>query len=138
MSAVISQMKASHAEDPRKEIWDKIGSVADYTLYHNRILVAVYIRPSKIKTASGFELELPESVRKEDEFQGKVGLVLKVGPSAFLDDEHNKFHGQQVEVGDWIVFKPSDSWAAKIKGVLCRHIEDSLVVARIPSPDYVY
>lgn len=134
----VSAMRALHRLDPKQEIMDKLGSVEDYELYHNHILVAVYLRPSTMVTASGFELELPDSVRKEDEFQGKVGLVLKVGPTAFKDDEHNKFHGQELKVGDWCVFRPSNSWAAKIKGTLCRHVEDAHIVARIPSPDYVY
>jgi co-chaperonin GroES (HSP10) len=134
----VSAMKALHKVDPRQAIFDKIGSVEEYELYHNKILVAVYERPSTIVTASGFELEIPDSVRKEDQFQGKVGLVLRIGPTAFKDDDVNKFHGQTVNVGDWVVLRPSDSWAAKIKGVLCRHVEDANIVARIPSPDYVY
>lgn len=137
MTSIVT-MKAFHEKDPRKEIWEKIGSVAEYHLFHNRILVAVYERPNKIDLGGGKSLELPDSTRKEDQFQGKVGLVLKVGPGAFQDDAVNKFYGMSVEVGDWIVFRPSDTWLAKIKGVLCRHLEDSHVVARIPAPDYVY
>lgn len=134
----VSAMKAFHKTDPKQDILNKIGSVDDYELFHNRILVAVYERPSQIQTAGGLTLELPDSVRKEDQYQGKVGLVLKVGPTAFTDDGVNKFFGQSVSPGDWLVFRPSDSWAAKIKGVLCRHVEDAHIVARIPSPDYVY
>jgi len=125
-------------DNSKSELLGKIGSVEDYELFHNKILVAVYIRPSTMTTSSGFELVLPDTVLKEDEFQGKVGLVLKVGPAAFVDDEHNKFYGTKVSPGDWVVFRPSDTWSAKIKGVLCRHIEDAHIVARIPSPNYVY
>lgn len=134
----ITAMKAVHDADPREEILAAIGDVSAYELFHNKILVAVYHRPEKITTAGGMSLVLPDSVRKEDQFQGKVGLVLKIGPAAFVDDAVNKFHGQSVNAGDWVVFRPSDTWAAKIKGVLCRHVEDAHIVARIPSPDFVY
>lgn len=134
----VTAMQAVHDGDPRDAILSEIGSVDGYELFHNKILVAVYQRPEKITTASGFSLMLPDSVRKEDQFQGKVGLVLKIGPGAFVDDATNHFHGAKVKVGDWVVFRPSDTWAAKIKGVLCRHVEDAHIVARIPSPDYVY
>lgn len=134
----VTAMRAHHERDPRDEILEKIGSVEDYELFHNKILVAVYERPSQIKTASGLLIEIPDSVRKEDQYQGKVGLVLKVGPTAFQDDANNKFYGQNVAVGDWVVFRPSDAWAAKLKGVLCRHVEDVHIVARIPTPDFVY
>ena len=130
----VNVMKMEHKDAPEDVILDQIGDISDYELFHNRILVGVYQRPKK--TAGG--IHLPDQVTKEDHFQGKVGLVLKVGPGAFKDDALNKFHGATVKPGDWVVFKTSDGWPAKINGSLVRHLEDAHIVARVPAPDYVY
>jgi co-chaperonin GroES (HSP10) len=134
--SVVTQMKPG-VYDAKEDIVNATrGWVDDYHLFHNKVLVAVYERPTNTKSAGG--IIIPDKNLEEDKFQGKVGLVLKVGPGAFVDDEHNKFFGMSVSPGDWVVFRPSDTWAAKIKGKLCRHLEDSNIVARIPSPDFVY
>ena len=130
----VNVMKMEHKEAPEDVILNQIGDISDYTLFHNRILVGIYQRPKK--TAGG--IHLPDQVTKEETFQGKCGLVLKVGPGAFKDDQINKFHGASVSVGDWVVFRTSDGWPVLIHGVLCRHLEDAHVVARIPSPDMIY
>ena len=130
----VNVMKMEHKEAPEDVILKQIGDISDYELFHNRILVGVYQRPKK--TAGG--IHLPDQITKEETFQGKVGIVLKVGPGAFVDDQLNKFHGMSVKEGDWVVFRTSDGWPALIHGVLCRHLEDAHIVARVPSPDQVY
>jgi co-chaperonin GroES (HSP10) len=127
-------MKMQHDNDPKQDLIDRIGDIAELHLAHNLILVAMYIRPEK--TASG--LFLPDETRKEDEYQGKVGLVLKKGPIAFVDDAVNKFGGFDVTVGDWVGFRTSDGFQTSINGVLCRLLEDSHIKSKIPSPDYVF
>lgn len=129
-----SALRMVHAEDPAKTILDKVGDLSDFEVMHNDILVGVYIRPDK--TAGG--IYLSDGVRKEDEYQGTVGLVLKKGPMAFVDDGAAEFHGQNIEVGDWIAFRVGDAWSISIRGALCRMIEDRLVKMKIPAPDEVY
>ena len=65
--------KMEHAEDPRQKLLSDIGNIDTLKIYNNWILCAVYKRPEK--TASG--IYLSDGVRKEDEYQGKVGLVVK-------------------------------------------------------------
>lgn len=126
-----------HMEDPRKGILDEIGDLSEFELFHNHVLVAIYVRPTTA-TLGGMEWHLPDSALKEDEYQGTVGLVLKKGPAAFLDDASKSFYGCDADVGDWVFFRAADGIRMKVKNVLCRRIEDIFVSGRIPNPDYVY
>jgi len=127
-------MKMVHQTDPRDEIIKKIGNLDNIEIFNNQLLVGIYIRPEKTKGG----IIITDQSRDEDKFQGKVGLVLKKGPDAFVDESGKWFKGMDVEVGDWIVLRPSDGWALNIHGVECRLIEDTLVRIRIPEPDNVW
>jgi co-chaperonin GroES (HSP10) len=127
-------MMMKHKVDPAKELLDKIGDLSGVTLFFNGVMVAIYKRPEQ--TASG--LYLADKSRDEDIYQGKVGLVVKKGPLAFQDDENVKFNGQNVEVGDWIVFRPSDGWQWNVNKTECRMLRDVDVKARIAAPDSVW
>ena len=126
--------KMEHAVDPRKEIIESIGNLDDIKIYNNWILVGVYKRPEK--TAGGIILH--NDTRKEDEYQGKVGLVLKKGPLAYVDDEKTSFGGQNIDVGEWTVFRSSDGWTLQINGVLCRMLQDVQIKMAVPKPDIVF
>ena len=127
-------MLMQHDSDPARDLRDKIGSLDDIEIFGNRILVGVYLRPNK--TRSG--IMLADVTREEDRYQGKAALVLKKGPSAFVDDATTSFQGQGVDLGDWIAFRPSDGFQITINGVLCRLLEDVNVRVKIPSPDIIY
>lgn len=123
-----------HSEDPAEELRAKIGDISKVDILHNQILVAVYVRPEKTKTG----IFLADQTRNEDRYQGKAGLVLKKGPLAFVDDDTNKFHGQNVEIGDWVFYRVSDGFPLILNGTLCRLLEEVHVKGKIPSPDVVF
>jgi co-chaperonin GroES (HSP10) len=125
-------MKMIHNVDPRKVIWDSAGDLKTIDLAANQVLIGLYKRPEK--TASG--LYLADQTRKEDEYQGKVGLVLKMGPLAFDDDEY--FKGFRANVGDWVAAWVSDGKQIQINDCLCRVVKDSEVRLRVDAPDRVY
>ena len=81
-------MNMSHDVDPKATLLNALGDIDDYKVFHNEIVVAVYIRPEK--TQSG--IYLPDSHRDEDRHQSKVGLVVKVGPEAFDDPKIGRAH----------------------------------------------
>ena len=124
----------SHAEDPAKEIRNRIGDISKIEGLHNQILVGVYVRPEKTKGG----ILLTSQTRDEDRYQGKAGLVLKKGPLAFVDDDNNKFHGQNDDVGDWVFYRVSDGFPLVLNGTLCRLLEEVHVKGKIPSPDVVF
>ena len=76
-------MPMSHDEgDPADTIRKKIGSLEGYTLFGNQVLLGVYERPQKTKSG----IFISDQTRNEDRHQGKAGLVLLKGPTAFISD----------------------------------------------------
>lgn len=70
-------------KDPKRALIDAVGKLDGVDVLGDLVLVATFVRSEK--RASG--LFLPQEHIKEDEYQGKVGLVLKNGPLAFADWE---------------------------------------------------
>lgn len=125
-------MRMVHDKDPAKEIREAAGDLSGVDLSGNQVLLGLYKRPEK--TASG--IILSDVTRKEDEYQGKVGLVLKLGPQAFDDGEY--FKGWRVKEGDWVVCWVSDGRQVGVNKQLCRVVKDNEVRMRVDAPDQVY
>ncbi len=123
------------SETPGKDtIIDIVGDLDDIVVMQNMVLVATYIRPEK--THSG--LYLPDSALDEDVYQGKVGLVLKMGPTAFDDGDENRFGDLKAKVHDWCVYRVGDSWDLTLRKVPCRLIRDSNIRLIINDPEEIF
>lgn len=152
MKAVESTLHAWHHPDAKEaadEIRMAIGDLAGFEIFGSQVLVAPYVRPTK--TAGGI-IVTPKSV-EEDIWQGKVALVLKVGPNAFDDtnkDQLRSFGGRFPEAGDWVFHRIQDAFqfsyegpgAVKpegraAKGWQCRLIYANDIYGRIPRPQSV-
>lgn len=127
-------MRMEHSDDPAENIRKEMGDISDIEIFHNQVLVAVYIRPEKTKSG----LYISAQTREEDKYQGKVGLIIKKGADAFVDESGKWFKGVNLDVGNWIYFRPSDGWAITVHGQLCRILDDTDVRGRIPQPDTVW
>lgn len=127
-------MVMDHESDPKDKLKKAVGDVSKVEIFNNQLLVAVYLRPEKTKSG----IYMPDSHRDEDRHQSKVGLVLKKGPNAFVDDTNVWFKDVNVEIGDWIVFRPSDGWQITVNGALCRILDDTYIKGRIDQPDRVW
>ena len=123
----------SHEEDPKLKLLDQLGDISDIELFHNQVLLAVYLRPEKTKSG----LILTADHLDEDRYQSKVGLLVKQGPLAFEQDG-NWFTGMTFQEHDWLIFRPSDGWSITVNGVLCRIFDDISIKGRAPHPDSVY
>jgi co-chaperonin GroES (HSP10) len=130
----MTQYVMEHAVDPRKDLLKKVGNIDDIEIFNNQILCAVYVRPEKTKGG----IVLPDQHRSEDKIQGKVGLVLKKGSMAFVDDNSNWFVDVEVNIHDWIIFRPADGWSITVNGVLCRILDDINIRGRVSHPDQVW
>lgn len=138
-------LQAIHKADPKQEIWKKVGKLDWLKVRSNQILVGVYERPKEAVYGT-LKLHLADKTTEEDRYQGKVGLVLKMGPLAFKDDpaDNVKFLPEDIcKVGDWIVFRASDGWQMTLTGdgsnaQLCRMFVESDIRAVITSPDQVW
>lgn len=121
-------------KDPATEIIEKVGGLDGVDVHFNKVLCGIYIRPEKTKGG----IIYTDTTRDEDLYQGKAAVVLKVGPTAFVDDGQAEFHDQHVKVGDWIVFRPSNGLKMKINKTDCVLLQDVQIEMRIPAPDVVY
>lgn len=127
------QMMMDHEGDPRQKLLKEVGDISDIELFHNQVLLAVYLRPQKTKSG----LYLTDKHVDEDRFQSKVGLLIKAGPQAFEQDG-SWFSGLSFNDNDWLVFRPSDGWSITINNVLCRIFDDINIRGRVPHPDAVW
>lgn len=122
------------SKDPKKDILKIIGDLSGVKVKWNRVLVATYIRPEK--TAGG--IIRPNINVAEDEWQGKVGLVLKLGPMAYIDDDETQFNGESVAPGEWAVYKVGNAWSVNVNGYPCRMIRDSSIEMTVEDPGIVF
>lgn len=127
-------MRMDHQIDPADDLIARLGDISDVKIFNNQVLMALYVRP--MKTKSG--IYLSDKTRDEDIFQSKVGLIVKVGESAFSDPNGNWFNGESIKIHDWVVSRPSDGWSIVIKDVHCRIISDINIKAAISHPDDVW
>ena len=124
-------MVMDHDVDPKQKLLQELGDLSNIEIFNNNVLVAVYVRPTKTKSG----LYLTDKYADEDRYQGKVGLIVGMGPSAFNDESGQWFNNATFNHNDWVVFRPSDGWGVTVNGVLCRMLADTQVKMRIPSPD---
>jgi len=130
------RLQVAHEEDPRQVLLNRVGDLSEMDLLYNQVLCAIYEMPKDAKTKGG--LFIPEKTRDESLWQGKAMLVVKLGNTAFQDDEHFKFNGQRVDVGDWIVARAADGHMLELNSVPMRIYRDTHIIAKIPNPDYVW
>ena len=124
----------SQAADPKKGIASAVGDLCGIEVFSDLVLIGTFIRPEK--TAGG--IIRPKEVVQEDEFQGKVGLVLKTGPLAYADWEDPAERGDMAQLGTWVVFAIKDGWPVQINEVACRFVPYEKLRARVDNPKMVF
>ncbi len=130
---------AEQAQTTASDILTGVASVLDdINIFHNHILVGVFIRGDFKVLPNGQKFYFTEQRKDEDKWQGKVGLVLKKGPIAFVDDPRNSFNGQNVEPGEWVMYRVSDAPALQINGVHCRLLEDIHIRGTVKDPETIW
>ena len=129
----------------REALTEKVAACLEnqsLDVFGNRVLVAKYVR-STVGT-SGRILAAAET-KREDRWQGKVGVVVAVGPLAFENDAANDFKGQRVKPGDWVLFAYGDGSDLDIlpgpaggDNLPCKVIKDVEIQGLISRPDLIY
>ena len=123
----------SKATDPKQAILDFVGDLSGLEVIGDRVLVGIYMRPEK--TSGG--IIRPDANKVEDVWQGKVGLVLKWGPDAFVDRESGELYDQSIKPGEWGVFFVGDGKPLEINKPPCRLVKHVNFVAKIKNPEMV-
>jgi co-chaperonin GroES (HSP10) len=132
-----SVIRMQHDKDPREEILERTKTyIENIHLTGAQVLLGIYRRPTK--TAGG--IELPDSYRDEDIYQGKAGLILKIGPVPIDKDDDDFFGGRFPKVGDWVVYRPSDGFPMDFGDKQkCRILQDRRQIKMIVNePDLIF
>lgn len=128
-------LHSSHYDyDPKQKIIEACGGmekINELSLSGKQVLVGVHMRPQK--SAKGL-MRTHEEVR-EDEFQGATGLILKLGPLAFYEEELAWENECPPQAGDWVWFRPMYGYSKQINGHPCRIYESKQILGKLPNPD---
>lgn len=123
----------STALDPKQAILNEIGDLSGVEILGDKVLLGIFIRSEKTKGG----IIRPDANIQEDVWQGKAGLVLKLGPDAFEDTSDYKF-SRRIEVGEWCVFQIGDAWSVNINNVPCRVVRDVGIRMVVKDPNIVF
>jgi hypothetical protein len=128
-----------YARDPRGFLLDRCALwLPSCHLMSNLVLCATYYLPAFEFLPGGTRFYRTETSHNEALWQGKVGLVVAKGPMAFVDEPGINFHGQNVEIGEWVQWDIHDARQQTINRVHCRYLKDVQIVAKWDDPRLVY
>lgn len=99
-----------------------------------RILVAHYIEP---EVTQGGIIKVSKTV-DESRYQGKIGLIVKLGSMAFKYYGQYKLEGVKPKVGDWVLYFPNDGKEFFYNNYSMRSLSSDLVHGVIANPDVLY
>ena len=129
------------SEEFAEKVLAATSDMSEFEFFHNSVVVAKFIRTT---VGTSGRILAAQSTQLEDKWQGKVGIVLAVGPSAFVDEPGFNFHGLSVKRGDWVIYRNTDGWdfdyaAEGIDGkVHMRLLEDAHIKGRVTRPDLIW
>lgn len=126
--------------DVRGEHLRFLGDISGIEVFGDLVMVMSFAE----RTKTGGGIILTDQTHEEARFQGKSGLVVAVGPQAFVDDARATFAGQSVQPGDWVMTRPSDGLEfAKVcddqrGAVTLRLFRDVHIQAKLADPRLVW
>lgn len=136
MPVTTRALEMQHDEDPKLVIqrdWDLYKASYRQPM-GARLIVGVYKRPERLKSG----IILSDKTREEDNYQGRVGLILAMGPLAFVEDDRHSWPGQRPAIGDWVGFRVGDTSPFLLpNGRHCRFVEDVAVQVILDNPDHI-
>ena len=135
----LQTLKLAGAVDRKKEILDHVGDLSGFTWLGNMVVVGTLLEPKM--SAGG--IHFTDRRIDEGRFQSKIGLVLAMGPDAFVLDDNLPYEGPKPKIGDWVMFRPSDSWEIALgkdrgEGAPCRMMDYRVIRAIVDTPDMVW
>ena len=124
---------AKTPDDLKAELLSKIGDVSAYVeLFPTKVLCAVYVR-EKIGS-----IIMSSGAQREDVYQGKAFLVIKLGVAAFKNSENVDFHGFAPKAGDWVEARPADGEHLQLNGEDFRIFHERDIRGILSDPTIVF
>lgn len=131
--------ETEYAADPREFLLSRCQLAMDNSEYTRAIVVcATYCLPAFDILSGGQKWIRAENTIMESLYQGKVGLIIGMGPLAFVDSSTINFGGQKFEVGDWVQWDIHNARQFTINRIHCRYLNDTQIIARVKDPRLVY
>jgi len=99
------------------------------------ILIRVYV-PKKIKQLGNILLP-EESINKlnqDAKFTNLTGLVIKIAPGVYKDQERYTYTGSYCQVGDWVQFPRADGHSFAHNGLTSLYIKEDRILGKIGDP----
>lgn len=110
------------AENERRKILTVLGDLSGIAdLIWNRVLIAVWRAPEAKETAGG-KIFRSDANRDNDGWQGSTGLIVRMGPTAFVSGFNEEtrepiYQLQAPKVGDWVGFSRGYGTTVKINDI---------------------
>ena len=115
-----------------------------YQVFPTDVIVAKWIRETLGRVGGKTSLIAAEQTQKEDRYQGKTGLIIKLGSHAFVDEGDLRFYDFRPKEGDWVQFRNSDGDdsmlvpAGTMDGYHIRRLWHGHIAAILPHPDMIF
>lgn len=130
-------VKMRHDVEPSTKLLEELGDISGIEVFNDRVLVAIYRHEGV--TVGG--IITTTKTHDESDYQGKVGLILKVGPCVNPEGKQ-RVRGADLNVGDWIAVNPSSglSMHAGRHGskVMLRMLSEGEIHLRVSQPDVIW
>jgi co-chaperonin GroES (HSP10) len=97
------------------------------------ILAIMWVRPGR--TRGG--IELPDNAKEEDIYQGKISLVVSVGPDCFQSTSYRTYTGPTCKEGDWIFTDPMAGKKFQLNKAFCRLVHDDEIRGVVNGPQAI-
>lgn len=108
-------VRVLHDSDPAEEIMNDVGWFIDgITPLGTEVLLVMYERVVRGEKKTSGGIIVPATQGKtaaEDKYQGKAGLVVKLGATAFQEDETHRWGGVVPKVGDWVLIDVRETYS---------------------------
>lgn len=123
-------------EDQRLMIISMLGDMRKKRVLGGKLIVATFVTPQKSKGGIIYIDKRKDASR----YEGKVGLVICIGPAAFMFDQDTtyKYIGPRPAPGDWVWYRASDAPERWIKEVSCRSIHYGAIEGITDNPADVF
>lgn len=135
-------VRVIHETDPKQDIMEDVGPfIGAFTPLSDRILIVMYERGKRrdgnaeVRSRGG--IIVPQKSLDEDKFQGRVGLVMRMGALAFADDNTHHWGDPVPRIGDWVMVRVGDTSPFDLPNDRrARYVHDADVEAIISQDGY--
>lgn len=115
---------------------EEIKKYDGYEPVEYQLLCRIYKPIIENKTKGGIILPETEIYRKAQDAQitNFVGLVIKIAPAVYKDEERYRLTGKYCQVGDWVLFKRAYGDTFCYNGLPTISINEERIIGRVKDP----